>query len=276
MSDNEIIAGIMRDHIINLLKEGKRIDDRGFEDYRPIEIEVGLIEKAEGSALVKLGSTQVLVGIKTSLGEPFPDTPNMGVMTTNVELVPLASPTFEPGPPDERAIELARVVDRGIRESKALNLEKMVIIPGKTVRVVFIDVHVLDHDGNLMDAIGIAAIAALMNAKVPKVIYNEETGEVEILEDKEPLPVEKIPIPVTFAKIGGVLVVDPNLEEEQVMDGKLTITTDETGHISAVQKSEGGAFKLEEVMYAVETAFKKAEYIRKLVIEAVEKGHAKG
>jgi len=276
VSDNEIIAGIMRDHIINLLKEGKRIDDRGFEDYRPIEIEVGLIEKAEGSALVKLGSTQVLVGIKTSLGEPFPDTPNMGVMTTNVELVPLASPTFEPGPPDERAIELARVVDRGIRESKALNLEKMVIIPGKTVRVVFIDVHVLDHDGNLMDAIGIAAIAALMNAKVPKVIYNEETGEVEILEDKEPLPVEKIPIPVTFAKIGGVLVVDPNLEEEQVMDGKLTITTDETGHISAVQKSEGGAFKLEEVMYAVETAFKKAEYIRKLVIEAVEKGHAKG
>ncbi|AMM54624.1 exosome complex protein Rrp42 [Pyrococcus kukulkanii] len=276
MSDNEIIAGIMRDHILNLLKEGKRIDDRGFEDYRPIEIEVGLIEKAEGSALVRLGSTQVLVGIKTTLGEPFPDTPNMGVMTTNVELVPLASPTFEPGPPDERAIELARVVDRGIRESRALNLEKMVIVPGKIVRVVFIDVHVLDHDGNLMDAIGIAAIAALMNAKVPKVEYNEETGEVKVLEDKEPLPVEKIPIPVTFAKIGSVLVVDPNLEEEQVMDGKLTITTDETGHISAVQKSEAGAFKLEEVMYAVETAFKKAEYIRKLVIEAVEKGHAVG
>ncbi|AFK23015.1 putative exosome complex RNA-binding protein Rrp42 [Pyrococcus sp. ST04] len=266
----------MRDHIINLLKEGKRIDDRGFEDYRPIEIEVGLIEKAEGSALVKLGSTQVLVGIKTTLGEPFPDTPNMGVMTTNVELVPLASPTFEPGPPDERAIELARVIDRGIRESRALNLEKMVIVPGKIVRVVFIDVHVLDHDGNLMDAIGIAAIAALMNARVPKVRYNEETEEVEILEEKEPLPVEKIPVPVTFAKIGNTLVVDPSLEEEQVMDGRLTITTDETGHISAVQKSEGGAFKLEEVMYAVETAFKKAEYIRNLIVEAVEKGHAKG
>ncbi|AEC51053.1 exosome complex RNA-binding protein Rrp42 [Pyrococcus sp. NA2] len=270
MSDNEIVAGIMRDHIINLLKEGKRIDDRGFEDYRPISIEVGIIEKAEGSALVKIGNTQVLVGIKTTLGEPFPDTPNMGVMTTNVELVPLASPTFEPGPPDERAIELARVIDRGIRESRALNLEKMVIVPGKIVRVVFIDVHVLDHDGNLMDAIGIAAIAALLNARVPKVRYNEETGEVEVLEEKEPLPVEKIPVPVTFAKIGNILVVDPSLDEELVMEGRLTITTDETGHISAVQKSEGGAFKLEEVMYAVDVAFKKAEEIRKMIIEAVK------
>ncbi|AEH24077.1 exosome complex protein Rrp42 [Pyrococcus yayanosii] len=266
----EVMAGIMRDHILSILKEGKRIDDRGFEDYRPIEIQVGVIEKAEGSALVKLGNTQVLVGIKLDLGEPFPDTPNMGVMTTNVELVPLASPTFEPGPPDERAIELARVVDRGIRESKALDLEKLVIVPGKLVRVVFIDVHVLDHDGNLMDAIGIAAIAALLNAKMPKVEYDEEKGEVTILDEWEPLPVQKIPIPVTFAKIGGTLVVDPNLEEEQVMDGKLTITTDETGHISAVQKSEGGAFKLEEVMYAVEVAFKKAEEIRKLILEAVQ------
>ncbi|AAL81691.1 hypothetical protein PF1567 [Pyrococcus furiosus DSM 3638] len=273
MSNDEIVAGIMRDYILNLLKEKKRIDDRGFEDYRPIEVEVGVIEKAEGSALVKLGNTQVLVGIKATLGEPFPDTPNMGVMTTNVELVPLASPTFEPGPPDERAIELARVIDRGIRESRALNLEKMVIAPGKIVRVVFIDVHVLDHDGNLMDAIGIGAIAALLNARVPKVLYNEETGEVEILEEKEPLPVEKIPISVTFAKIGNYLVVDPTLEEEQIMDGRLTITTDETGHISAVQKSEGGAFKLEEVMYAVETAFKKAEEIRKIILNALEKAN---
>gem|GEM_PF-6406551 len=56
-----------------------------------------------------------------------------------------------------------------------------------------------------------------------------------------------------------------------MMDGRLTVTTDETGHISAVQKGEGGAFKLEEVMYAVETAFKKAEEIRKIVLEAIKK-----
>ena len=78
----EIMASIMKDHILNLLREGKRIDGRGAEDLRPLTIETDVIEKAEGSALVKLGNTQVLVGIKVDFGEPFPDLPEMGVMTT--------------------------------------------------------------------------------------------------------------------------------------------------------------------------------------------------
>ncbi len=266
----EVMASIMKDHIIELLKEGKRIDGRGLEDYRGIEIKTNVIEKAEGSAWVKLGNTQVLVGIKVDMGEPFPDLPEKGVMTTNIELVPLASPTFEPGPPDENAIELARVVDRGIRESQAIELEKLVIVPGKLVRVIFIDVHVLDHDGNLVDAAGIGAIAALMSTKIPKVQYDEESGEVQVLDEYEPLPVRRVPIPVTFAKIGNIMLVDPNLEEEHVMEGKITITTDENGHISAVQKSEGGSFKLEEVMYAVDMALKKAKEIRTILLSSVE------
>jgi len=269
MSDNEIMASIMRDHILNLLRDGKRIDGRGFEDYRDLRIETNVIEKAEGSAWVKLGNTQVLVGIKIDIGEPFPDLPESGVMTTNVELVPLASPTFEPGPPDERAIELARVVDRGIRESHAVELEKLVIVPGKLVRVIFIDVHVLDHDGNLLDASGIAAIAALMTTKVPRVVYDEERGEIIRLEGYDPLPVKHVPVPVTLAKIGHNLIVDPNLEEEMVMDGRITVTTDETGRISAVQKGEGGSFKLEEVSYAVELSQRKGNELRKIILNAV-------
>ena len=40
--------------------------------------------------------------------------------TTDIELLPMAFPTFESGPPSEQAIEYSRVVDRGIRESKML------------------------------------------------------------------------------------------------------------------------------------------------------------
>ncbi|ASJ06525.1 exosome complex protein Rrp42 [Thermococcus pacificus] len=268
----EVMAGIMRDRILELLKDGRRIDGRGLEDYRDLEVKVNVIEKAEGSAWVRLGDTQVLVGIKVDMGEPFPDLPDRGVITTNVELVPLASPSFEPGPPDENAIELARVVDRGIRESQAVELEKLVIVPGKLVRVVFIDVHVLDHGGNLLDATGIGAIAALLSTKMPKVRYNEETDEVEVLDEYEPLPVRRLPIPVTFAKIGSNLLVDPSLDEEMVMDGRITITTDENEMISSVQKGEGGSFKLEEVMYAVDTAIKKAAELREKVLEAVKAG----
>ncbi len=270
MSDMEVMAGIMRDRILALLREGKRIDGRGLEDYRDLEVRVNVIEKAEGSAWVKLGNTQVLVGVKVDMGEPFPDLPDRGVITTNVELVPLASPSFEPGPPDENAIELARVVDRGIRESEAVELEKLVIVPGKLVRVVFIDVHVLDHDGNLLDATGIGAIAALLSTKIPKVRYDEETDEVEVLDEYEPLPVRRVPIPVTMAKIGNTMVVDPSLDEELVMDGRITITADENGMISAAQKGEGGSFKLEEIMYAIDTSIKKGAELREKVLEAVK------
>ncbi|MGA7075914.1 MAG: hypothetical protein WBZ42_05130 [Halobacteriota archaeon] len=163
---NDVIAEIRKDYIYGLAKRSERADGRAFDEYRPIQVEVGLIDKAEGSARVKIGDTQVLVGVKLQPGEPFADAPDTGVIITNVELVPLASPSFEPGPPDENAIELARVVDRGVRESGAIDLSQLTLPDGK-VWLIFIDVHVLDHDGNLMDAAALGALAALVNAKMP-------------------------------------------------------------------------------------------------------------
>src|SRR5512147_184268 len=164
---SSLVTKVRLKQIEALLEKGKRLDGRTLTDYREIKIEQGLIEKAEGSAQVFLGKTQVLVGIKVETGEPFPDTPNEGVMTVNAEFVPLASPNYEPGPPDENSIELARIVDRGIRESKAIDNEKLCIEPGKKVFVVFVDVYVLNHDGNLIDASAMAAMSALMNTKIP-------------------------------------------------------------------------------------------------------------
>ncbi len=71
-------------------------------------------------------------------GEPYSDSPESGVMTTAAELIPLASPDFESGPPRENAIELARVVDRGIRESEVIELDKLCIEPWEKVWIVFI------------------------------------------------------------------------------------------------------------------------------------------
>ena len=164
---SSLVTKVRLKQIEQLLEKGKRLDERGLLDTREIKIEQGLIEKAEGSARVLLGKTEVLVGVKVGLGEPFPDTPNDGVLTVNAELVPLASPNFEPGPPDENSIELARVVDRGIRESKCVDTEKLCIEPGKKVFVVFVDIYVLNHDGNLIDAAALAAMAALINTKMP-------------------------------------------------------------------------------------------------------------
>lgn len=263
----EIVSKIKHKQISDLVQRGTRFDGRGLTDYRNFEIIIGPIKKAEGSAQVNLGNTKVLVGVKLDMGEPFPDTPEEGVMTVNAELLPLASPSFEPGPPDENSIELARVVDRGLRESKVVDTKKLCIIPGKKVFVIFVDIYILDHDGNLFDASAMASLAAILSTKMPN--YEVVDGEVKFKEGFQPLPIKNYPIAVTLAKIAGDLIVDPILEEETVMDCRLTVTTKQGGDVCAMQKGGEGVFTTEEILKAVKMSQEKGEELRTRVLGVV-------
>jgi len=256
-----LVTRVRQRQIGQLLDAGRRLDDRGLGDYREIKVEQGIIERAEGSARVLLGKTEILVGIKIETGEPFPDTPNEGVQTVNAELVPLASAAFEPGPPDENSIELARIVDRGIRESKAIDTAKLVIEAGKKVFVVFVDVYVLNHDGNLIDASALAAVAALLNTKMPN--YEIKDGELKIKTGYTPLPIKSRPITVTIGKINDKLIVDPWLEEEQIMDARISMAIKDDGNICAVQKGGSGYFTPQQITEATKIVQKKAAELRK-------------
>ncbi len=255
----EVVIDIRRDYVLSKIRDGERIDGRKFDEIRKIEIQTNVIEKAEGSALVKLGNTQVLVGIKMQPGEPFPDTPDKGIIITNAELVPLASPTFEPGPPDENAIELARVVDRGIRESEAVDLSKLCIEEGEKVWLVFIDIHALDDDGNLLDASALGAIAALLNTTVPA----EKFG----LGDDFPLPVRDLPVAITSLIIEDKILVDPIKDETSIAKNFLTITTDSEDNIVAIQKSGSYLLPEEKFYEALDLSIRKAREVRKLLSE---------
>jgi len=257
----DIEAYLKRDYTINIVQGGVRVDGRGFSDLRPLEITKGYAaEKAPGSALVKLGKTMVLAGVSVDVGTPYPDSPLSGIMTTSAELRPMASPTFESGPPREDAIELARVVDRGIRESGAIDVEKLFIEEEK-VWAVFIDIHILDNNGNLIDTAGLAAIAALLDARMPKyeddkVVRGEWSGK---------LPITCTPVPITFAKIKDRILADPTLDEEYAMDSRLTISTTDT--VNAMQKGGAGKFTTQEIESMVDTAFEKAPALRRKVEE---------
>jgi exosome complex component RRP42 len=255
-----IVSEIERNYIISIVDKGKRLDSRGFEDYREIKIETDIIKKAEGSALVTLGDTKVLVGVKADIGAPFPDTPDRAVLTVNAEFTAGASPLFEPGPPDEGAIELARVVDRGIRESESVDLEKLCLIPGKKVWVIFVDVYVLDHGGNLFDASELGAMASLIVTKIPMAIVEED--EIKLEKERQPLPLKTTSVSVTFAKLGNHLLVDPSVEEENVMDCRLTLATDHQGHIVAVQKGGVGTLSPQDILKAAEITKRKSAELR--------------
>ncbi|MDI6883837.1 MAG: exosome complex protein Rrp42 [Hadesarchaea archaeon] len=248
----EIVSSVKRDYIADLALQEKRLDGRTLDQLREVSVEKGLIKSANGSARVKIGKTQVLAGVKIEHAEPFPDTPESGILMVNAELLPLASPTFEPGRPDENAIELARVVDRCIRESETIDLEKLGIKPEEDVWAVFIDIYVLDHDGNLIDASALAAMAALLNVKPPE----EEAWTLP------EFPIQKRPVMVTVSKINGKLMVDPCLDEESVADARISIATTEDGSICAMQKGGTGYFSREELEKAYELARAKADELR--------------
>jgi len=128
-----------------------------------------------------------------------------------------------------------------------------------------VDVYVLNHDGNLIDASALAALAALLNTKMFN--YEVKEGEVKIKPGYIPLPMQNYPIAVTFGKINDKLVVDPWLEEEQVMDARLTITIEKDGRICALQKGGEGYFTVEQILNAAEIAQKKAQELRKIVVK---------
>lgn len=250
----EIMDDIRKDYVYDLIGSGKRVDGRGFREYREISVEKDIIKKAEGSALVKIGDTEVLVGVKLEPGEPFSDAPDKGIIMTNAELVPMASPEFEPGPPNENSVELARVVDRGIRGSEAIDLEKLCIEEGEKVWMIFIDIHVLDNDGNLVDAAALGAIASLLNLSIP----NERYG----LTGEDTLPMRDTPVAVTLVEIGGNILADPNLYEENAATSRLTVISNADGALSGMQKSGNGELKEEEIVEMVEIGIEKAKEIR--------------
>ncbi len=248
-------------YILKLLENGERVDGRKLDAFRDIKIETGAVKRAEGSARVKIGKTDVIVGIKTEIGEPFSDIPDMGILKTGAEFTPIASPDFESGPPRENAIELARVVDRGIRESECIDLEKLCIKEGEKAWEIFVDVHIINHDGNLIDASALAAVAALRATKMPKLEKDK------IIRDKleKKLPLSHTPITVTVGKVVDKYIIDPLKEEEEVLDSKLTVAVMEDGKICAMQKSGETSLSFEDVNKMIDLAVKKSKEIRKLL-----------
>ena len=132
------------DQIIADLKEGKRADARKVDEIRKIKVTTDVSKNADGQARVRLGNTEVIAGVKMVLGTPYPDSPDQGSISVGVELVPMADPEYESGPPRVEAIELSRVVDRGIRESGAIDFKELMIVEGEQVWIGFIDIYIVN------------------------------------------------------------------------------------------------------------------------------------
>ena len=249
-------------HLIEALKENYRLGRRGRDEFRDIKIELGLMSKAEGSAVVSIGDTKVVAGVKLDAAQPFPDTPDEGGISVNMELVPLANPEFEPGPPSVQSIEMSRVIDRTIRESKAIDFKKLCIKKGELAWFVMIDIIPLNDAGNLLDAGAIAAVCALYNTKLPEL--KDNVVDYKHLT-KKGLPIKGIPTLVTMHKIGNYVFVDPDSDEEKFSEVRLSVASIDKNTLCALQKGGDSPLTVDEILDLLEMGLKKGEEIRKKI-----------
>lgn len=253
------LPNINRKRIISLLKDGKRFDSRKPFEFRDVEIETGISINAEGSARVKLGKTEVIVGVKMDTQEPYPDHEDEGTMVTSMEFSPVSGERYESGPPQMDSIEIARVVDRGIRESGYIDWKKLCIKKGEKVWSIMIDIYCINDDGNVMDASSIGAVAALKMARFPE--YDEKEEKVKYGEpsNKELPLTENTPLALTFHKIGDSLILDPNRDEEDASEARITLAISSAKKdkmINSMQKGGITPLTLEEMEKIIEQSEK--------------------
>lgn len=245
------VSNLTRNYLQRLFKEGKRFDGRGLFDIKDVSIEYEVSNKAEGSARVKLGKTEVIAGVKLDVGEPYPDSQEKGNLVVSGDLLPLASPRFEAGPPGFAGIEVPRLIDRLIRESGFINLEKLCITKGEKVWTVYIDVYPINDDGALIDAATLACVAALRNTMLPELTAEGTIDYEKKGKKKFPLNEDMVPLSFTFYKLGDSLILQPTREEEEACEAKITFGAsvwNGTLMINSCQKGWETPFTQEEIV----------------------------
>ncbi|XP_053317391.1 exosome complex component RRP45 [Spea bombifrons] len=265
------LSNCERAFLLQAITEKKRLDGRQTYDYRNIKITFGT---EYGCCIVELGKTRVLSQVSCELVAPKMNRPTEGILFFNLELTPMASPAFEPGRPSELVVKLNRLLERCLRNSKCIDTESLCVAAGEKVWQIRVDIHLLNHEGNIIDAASIAAIAALCHFRRPDVSVQGEEVTVYTPEERDPVPlsIHHMPICVSFAffQQGTYLLVDPSEREERVMDGLLVIAMNKHREICTIQSSGGIMLLKDQILRCSKVAGVKVGEITELIQKALE------
>ncbi|KAI7571825.1 hypothetical protein KC343_g5835 [Hortaea werneckii] len=261
--------------LLSALRENIRLDNRSFDAYRPISLSFPQLPNQYGVADVRLGKTRVLCNISSEVVAPYADRKFEGLFTLNCELSPMGSTAFEAGRTDQLPLPLSRLLEKTIRRSGALDTESLCIIAGQKCFHVRADLHVLDHDGNLLDACCVALVAALLHYRRPDVEVKGE--EVTVFDPRERDPVKlnlhHTPFCVTFSYFdsGEIVLQDANLLEEQCKEGEVIVGINRFGEVCQIAKYGGAPVEGLEMLKCVSAALERVKMLDGLVKEALRK-----
>ncbi|KAH8673965.1 ribosomal protein S5 domain 2-type protein [Xylariales sp. PMI_506] len=250
-----------RAFVLQALQEGHRLDGRDFESFRKLELRFG---DQYGVADVTLGKTRVLAKVSAEVTVPYADRPFDGIFTISTELSPMASPAFEVNRPTETEVLLSRLLEKTVRRSNALDTESLCLVAGQKCWSIRVDLHLLSHDGNLIDVSCLAVVAALRHFRKPDTSMDGETLTVYTPAEREPVPLSWLhsPLCVTFnfyGDEGEIVLVDATLLEEQMRVASCTISLNKHGEICQIAKLGGKPVEALSLVQCTNIALQKAK-----------------
>jgi exosome complex component RRP43 len=242
----------------------------------------GSISTADGSALVRLGHTMVICGVKAEIATPRLDQPNRGYLVVNVERLPMGTSEGRPGPPTDDCQAISARITSIIMAQQEFTqlLDKLCISPAKYAWCLYADICCLNDDGGLFDASLLALTAALQNTRLPRIALcqpmavdgsvsgaSEEEKLQVSTDDCQPLPKLCLLIPLSFALFsdgaiaGATLLADPTADEQQLSQGQIHVVAKLTSTGDSSVKSCASIIKTGGIPLPIETISKCMEQV---------------
>ena len=215
----------------------KRADGRKFEDMRKVEAKIGVIPRADGSAMFKIGDTIAIAAVygPRELHPKFLQDPEKGILRCNYDMISFSVPDRKRPGPARRSTEISLVSEKAL--SSVLDLKQF---PNAVVDVF---IQIVQANAGTRCAGITAASMALAHAG---------------------LPMKNLVSAISVGKVGDKIVVDLNKEEEDFEEGATDIPVAMSGSGEVTLLQLDGNVNKEELFKALEMAKKGCEELDKL------------
>ena len=222
---------------------GLRIDGRLPNQLRPIKMEVGVLERADGSAYIEWGGNKIVAAVYGPR-EAYPkhvQEAEKAIVRARYSMAPFSVDERKRPGPDRRAVELSKVISEA--------LESVIFVEKYPRTSIDVYIEVLQADaGTRVAGITVASLA-LADAGIP---------------------MRDLIVGCAAGKIDGVVVLDLNKEEDNFGEADVPMAIlPRTKEIALLQMD--GDMSYDELKTAMDMAMEAAQTIYKMQIEALKK-----
>lgn len=254
-----------------IIKAAIRTDGRSETQQRPLEISFG---PDYGCCLTSLGNSKVMTQITANIAEPRLTRPSEGVINIRVDLAMLGSVIYDTSRNSDDCVQLSRLLHKGIRDARCIDLESLCIISGEKVWHIQVDVTVLNHEGNLIEAASISALAALAHFRRPEATVEDGNVVLHSFENREPIRFTMLHFPFlmkyAFFKEATISFVDPSEDEEKFCDGYLIIGANIFREITLLHISGKSLISKEQILKQCNYAINQTKILNDRVKSALD------